>query len=49
MTAIELIKKKRENKNLTNDEINFLISNYTKGKIPDYQMSAFLMATFLME
>lgn len=46
MNAIELIKKKRENKKLSTDEIKFLINNYTKGKIPDYQFSAFLMATF---
>ena len=46
MNAIELIKKKRESQKLSTDEIKFLINNYTKGKIPDYQFSAFLMATF---
>lgn len=47
MNAIELIKKKREKNALSKDEIIFLINNYTNGKIPDYQFSAFLMATFL--
>lgn len=47
MNVIELIKKKRDRLSLTRDEIFFLITNYTKGKIPDYQFSAFLMAAFL--
>ena len=47
MNVVELIKKKRDGKSLTRDEINYLISSYTKKKIPDYQFSAFLMATFL--
>ena len=46
MNTIELIKKKRENGELSSEEIKFLINNYTKGKIPDYQFSAFLMATY---
>jgi pyrimidine-nucleoside phosphorylase len=46
MNAKELIKKKREKKNLTTEEIKFLVNNYTKGKIPDYQFSAFLMAVY---
>ena len=40
-----LIKKKRDGKELTQEEISFLIDGYTEGAIPDYQMSAFLMAT----
>jgi len=47
MNAIELIKKKREKQPLSKAEIIFLINNYTNGKIPDYQFSAFLMSTFL--
>lgn len=46
MNTIELIKKKKENKVLSKEEIIYLINNYTKGKIPDYQFSAFLMATY---
>ena len=44
MRAVDLILKKRENKELTREEIHFLIEGYVKGLIPDYQMSAFLMA-----
>ena len=47
MNTVELIKKKRDGKSLTSDEIKYLISSYTKKKIPDYQFSAFLMAAFL--
>lgn len=47
MNPVELIRKKREGRNLTSSEIEFIISNYTKGKLPDYQLSAFLMAAFL--
>ncbi|MFA3782299.1 thymidine phosphorylase [Melioribacteraceae bacterium 4301-Me] len=47
MNTVELIRKKRDGKKLSNEEIEFLISNYTKGKIPDYQFSAFLMAAFI--
>lgn len=47
MNTIEIIRKKRDNHFLTKDEIEFLVSSYTKGKIPDYQFSAFLMAAFI--
>lgn len=47
MNTIEIIRKKRDNKSLSNEEIEFLISSYTKGIIADYQFSAFLMAAFL--
>jgi len=47
MNTVELIKKKREKQQLTDEEIDFLVRNYSKGKIPDYQFSAFLMASFL--
>lgn len=43
MNAISIIEKKKLNKELTQEEINYMISNYTDGIIPDYQMSAFLM------
>jgi pyrimidine-nucleoside phosphorylase len=46
MTAYELISKKRDGQELIDDEIAFIIDNFTKGVLPDYQMSAFLMATF---
>mgnify|MGYP000856148614 CR=1 FL=1 len=44
MRAVDLIIKKRENQVLTKDEIHFLIDGYVKGEIPDYQISALLMA-----
>ena len=43
----ELIRKKRDNNILSDKEINFLVHEYAKGYVPDYQMSAFLMAAFL--
>ena len=47
MNTVEIIRKKRNKENLTKEEILFLIKNYTKNKIPDYQFSAFLMAVYL--
>ena len=46
MNTVELIRKKRNGEILTEQEIVFLIDNFTKGKIPDYQFSAFLMAVY---
>lgn len=46
MRMYDLILKKREGMELTGDEIAFLIKGYTEGVIPDYQMSAFLMAVY---
>ena len=47
MNPVEIIRKKREKKNLSEKEIEFIISSYTEGSLPDYQMSAFLMASYL--
>src|ERR1700742_378035 len=46
MRTVDLIQRKRDGEELAPDEIEFLINGYTSGDIPDYQMSAFLMATF---
>ena len=46
MRAVDLIRKKRDSGEHTREEIDFLVSGYTLGQIPDYQMSAFLMATY---
>ncbi|MEZ4458238.1 MAG: thymidine phosphorylase [bacterium] len=46
MRVVDLILKKREGMELTGDELRYLIDSYTGGDIPDYQMSAFLMAVF---
>jgi pyrimidine-nucleoside phosphorylase len=47
MRPQDLIEKKRDRGELSKDEIAFLIRGYTSNEIPDYQMSAFLMAAFL--
>src|ERR1041384_7463740 len=46
MRTVELIQRKRDGEELAPEEIEFLVEGYTSGDIPDYQMSAFLMATF---
>ncbi|TME73669.1 MAG: hypothetical protein E6I48_11195, partial [Chloroflexi bacterium] len=40
MRAVELIERKRDGGTLTAEEIDHLVQGYTKGEIPDYQMSA---------
>lgn len=47
MIFTEIIKRKRDGFSLTREEIVFSIKGYTTGEIPDYQMSAFLMAVLL--
>ncbi|MCD6128906.1 thymidine phosphorylase [Candidatus Bipolaricaulota bacterium] len=46
MRAVDLIEKKRDGEKLSPEEIRWLISEYVAGRIPDYQMSAFLMAVY---
>ncbi|HRZ87617.1 MAG TPA: thymidine phosphorylase, partial [bacterium] len=46
MNIIEIIIKKRDGKELADDEIAALIAEYTAGTIPDYQMASLLMAVF---
>lgn len=48
MRMYDLIMKKRNGGELSTEEINQMIIEYTKGNIPDYQMSAFLMAVFFV-
>src|SRR5215475_7833600 len=47
MRAVDLIRKKRDSGEHSREEINFLVSAYTRGDIPDYQMSAWLMAAWI--
>jgi pyrimidine-nucleoside phosphorylase len=47
MRAVDLIRKKRDKGEHSRTEIDFLISAYTRGDIPDYQMAAWLMAAWL--
>ena len=42
----ELIKKKRSGLEHTRDEIQFIIDNFVNGSLPEYQMSAWLMAVY---
>lgn len=44
MRMYDLINKKKHGEELTKEEIDFIIEGYTKGEIPDYQVSALLMA-----
>ena len=47
MRAVDLIRKKRDAREHSREEINFLIHGYTSGDIPDYQMAAWLMAAWI--
>ncbi len=46
MRVVDLINKKKNGSELTSEEIDFVVQGYTKGEIPDYQISAFLMAVY---
>jgi len=46
MRTVDLIHRKRDGEELEPEEISHLINAYTRGELPDYQMSAFLMAVF---
>ena len=47
MRAVDLIRKKRDTGELSREEIDFLVSGYTRGEIPDYQMASWLMAAWI--
>lgn len=47
MRMYDIIMKKRDGQALSTEEICYFVENYTKGLIPDYQVSALLMAIFL--
>ena len=46
MRMYDLIMKKRNGQILSRDEIDFMVQGYTTGTIPDYQMSAMMMAIY---
>lgn len=46
MRFVDILQKKRDGFALTQEEIEFFITGYTDGSIPDYQASAFLMAIY---
>ncbi|GAF38756.1 pyrimidine-nucleoside phosphorylase [Agrilactobacillus composti DSM 18527 = JCM 14202] len=47
LSMLEIIAHKRDGAVLTPEEIQFVVTNYTQGKIPDYQVSAWLMSVYL--
>lgn len=49
MRVVDLIEKKRNGLELTKNEIDFIISEYTNGNLPDYQMSALAMAIYFQD
>lgn len=49
MRMVDLIAKKRDGKELSTEEINFIIQGYTQGEIPDYQVSALAMSIFFQD
>ena len=49
MNMYDVILKKRNGEELSTNEINYVVEGYVKGEIPDYQMSAFLMAVYFQK
>ncbi|MCO4349939.1 pyrimidine-nucleoside phosphorylase [Staphylococcus agnetis] len=49
MRMVDMISKKRDGHALTSEEIKFIIDGYTKGGIPDYQMSSLAMAIYFQD
>src|SRR5699024_5177974 len=49
MRMYDIIEKKRDGRELTNEEIKFFIDGYTNEKIHDYQVSALLMAIYFQD
>ena len=49
MNIIDIILKKKNKQQLTEEEIEYVIKNYVNGKIKDYQMSALLMAIVIQD
>ena len=47
MNIVDIILKKRDGNKLSNEEIAFFVKGVSDGSLPDYQVSAFLMAAFL--
>ena len=47
MNAVDIITKKKDGKILSPEELEYMVMGYTRGEIPDYQMSALLMAIVL--
>lgn len=46
LSVVDIIRRKRDGLTLESEEVRFLIRGYVEGKVPDYQMAAFLMAVY---
>jgi len=46
MRMVDIIEKKRDNYALSKEEIDFFVTGYVKGDIPDYQISSLMMAIY---
>ncbi|MGM0435922.1 MAG: thymidine phosphorylase, partial [Bacillota bacterium] len=46
MRMVDIIEKKRDNHPLTKEEIEFFVTGYVEGDIPDYQISSLMMAIY---
>ena len=46
MRTVDIIRKKRDGGELSREELAHIVEGYTKGEVPDYQVSAFLMAVY---
>ena len=49
MRMYDIIMKKRNGGELSSEEIQFFIDGYTRGEIPDYQVSALMMAVYFQK
>ena len=49
MRMVDIIEKKRNGEELSTEEIRFFVNGYTEGSIPDYQVSALLMAIYFQD
>ena len=46
MRTVDIIRKKRDGSELTREELSHIVDGYTRSQVPDYQVSAFLMAVY---
>ncbi|WP_022792319.1 pyrimidine-nucleoside phosphorylase [Marinococcus halotolerans] len=49
MRMVDIIAKKRDGKELSEEEIRWFVDSYSKGEVPDYQASAFAMAIYFQD